>query len=304
MAVRIEELMEKYQTGEHISNPEKLTFLGVSGYDVYNPTAVFSYRGKNMICARVEKRDSEDSTAVFFYENGKNTFAPAEGFPVFEIQDPCLTKLYGNYILGGTCVEKDAAGRICSWRTVFYQGASLEELTYWTCGPTGMKDVRLCECADGGIGVFTRPQGEIGGRGSIGFYIAKNESEVCAEQMAAAPLLDLFYEKDWGGVNAAYLLEDGRIGVLGHIAAFTGNDIRHYYPMIFIFNPDSREYTVPRLAAMREDFLPGESKREDLQDVLFSGGLNRLPDGRAELYVGVSDCEIQRAIINDPFACR
>lgn len=301
MAVKIEDLLEQYEKGTHVLSPGKLSFSGVDGYDVYNPTAVFSYRGWNMICARVEKRDSEDSTAMFFYETAENTFVPAEGFPVFEIQDPCLTKLYGCYVLGGTKVDKDTDGRICSWKTVFYRGTSLEELTYWTCGPIGMKDVRLCECADQGIGVFTRPQGKIGGRGSIGFYIAKNEDEVHAEKMEQATLLDLFYEKDWGGVNAAYLLENGNIGVLGHIATFTGEDIRHYYPMSFLFDPVSREYTTPKLAAVRKDFLPGESKRGDLQDVLFSGGLRFLAGGKAELYVGVSDCEVQMAVIENPF---
>lgn len=73
---------------------------GVEGYDVYNPTAPFSYQGKNMICARVEKRDSEISQAVFFEETEKDIYRVAEGWERYNLQDPSITRVLGQYVLG------------------------------------------------------------------------------------------------------------------------------------------------------------------------------------------------------------
>ena len=47
--------------------------------------------------------------------------------------------------------------------------------------------------------------------------------------------------------------------------------------------------------------VPGGVSRDYLEDVLFSGGLVR-GEGKAVLYVGVSDCEIQYMVVPDPFS--
>lgn len=57
-----------------------------------------------------------------------------------------------------------------------------------------------------------------------------------------------------------------------------------------------------RILLTRSQLPPGASKRPDLQDVLFSGGLIRHEDGTAELYVGAGDAEVYRVLIPDPFA--
>ena len=36
-------------------------------------------------------------------------------------------------------------------------------------------------------------------------------------------------------------------------------------------------------------------------DVVFSGGLRRLPNGQAEFYAGVSDAEAHKIVVEDPF---
>ncbi len=62
------EMLEEHRKERGAAAAVRPVFQGVEGYDVYNPTAPFSYQGKTMICARVEKRDSEVSQAVFFEE--------------------------------------------------------------------------------------------------------------------------------------------------------------------------------------------------------------------------------------------
>lgn len=298
---RVDELLTVYRKGDRASQPAKLNFEGVGNCDVYNPTAVFEYGKERMICARVEKRESEQSEAVFFKETAPDYFVPAPEFQRYQLQDPFLTKLAGGYLFGGTEIfpDPDHPGAL-GWHTRFYFGKTLETLADLAVGPDGMKDIRLVELKDHRIGVFTRPQGEKGGRGKIGFTILKKLEELTKERLESAPLLPLFGDEEWGGVNEPVLLEDGRIGVLGHIAKFSEGDVRHYYCMSFLFDPETRQITGWKVIAERADFLEGPYKRPDLIDVLFSGGLVR-EEKFALLYVGVSDCEVQRIQIADPF---
>ncbi|MBD5460882.1 MAG: DUF1861 family protein [Lachnospiraceae bacterium] len=297
------EMLEKHreEIGEKKTDAARLVFQGVDGFDVYNPTAPFLYQGRKIICARVEKRDSEKSQAVFFEEVQENVYRVIEGWRRYELQDPSIARVKGHYVLGGTEVfpHPENPEWVC-WHTTFYYGTDLEHMERLADGPSGMKDVRLVELADKRIGIFTRPQGEKGGRGKIGFTVVDDFSGVTAQVMEDAPLLDLFREEEWGGVNEAFLLADGRVGVLGHIACFQPDEVRHYFPMAFVFDPVTREYTEPKILAERKEFLPGPSKRPDLVDVLFSGGIVRAGE-ETVLYVGVSDCEVQNIVVSDPF---
>lgn len=302
MAIQlIDDLLAVYRSGAKGENPAKLCFHEVSTCDVYNPTATFSYEGRTLLCARVEQRDSEHSEAVFFYEKEENHFYPVEELKRYKLQDPFITKVAGNYVFGGTEIFPHPENpNALWWHTKFFFGKSLDSLTELTTGPKGMKDIRVVELKDGRVGVFSRPQGAIGGRGKIGFTTIDKLEDLNADVIEAAPLLELFDDEEWGGANEAILLEDGRIGVLGHIAKFTTGDVRHYYSMSFILDPVTNEYTDAKIIAERADFVDGPSKRPDLVDVLFSGGI-LLKGDKAELYVGVSDCEVQKIQIRNPF---
>ena len=250
----------------------------------------------------MESRDSEHAEVVFFAER-EGTWLPLEGAPVLELQDPFHTRIGGELVVGGVEIyphpEKENA---LLWRTVFYRGQDVRSLKPFFRGPDGMKDLRLIELADGDIGVFTRPQGEKGGRGKIGYTRVKSLDELTLAAIDDAPLLQgQFAEGEWGGANEAHRLVDGRVGVLGHVASFDEAGDRHYYPMAFVFDPSDESFTAMKLIAERSRFLPGPSKRPDLQDVVFSGGLVRREDGSAVLYAGISDADAQRIVIADPF---
>ena len=55
-----------------------------------------------------------------------------------------------------------------------------------------------------------------------------------------------------------------------------------------------------KIIAIRKNFKPGEAKRADLEDVVFSGGLV-LNGDKAVLYAGISDAEAQLIEIDNPF---
>ena len=91
------------------------------------------------------------------------------------------------------------------------------------------------------------------------------------------------------------------VGVLGHIAWFDEEENRHYYPMVFSLDPETGDISEIELIATRRIFFLVPSKRPDLVDVVFSGGLVRKDDGTADFYAGISDAEAQRITISDPF---
>lgn len=282
---------------------EKLAFAGVGGKDVYNITAPFRDDGEWVIAGRVEDRHSEISEVMFFVDRS-GTWTPREGAPVFNLQDPFVSTVQGEMVFGGVEVyfDGDDPHYVTSWRTVFYRGRSVNELKPFSKGPLTMKDIRLVELANGRVGIFTRPMMVGGARALIGYAEVGELAELTEDVMANAELLHgQFIPEEWGGANEAHLLTNGKVGVLGHIACMEDNNIRHYYPMTFGFDPATRQSTPIKLLAERSMFPDGPAKRPDLQDVLFSGGMIRMEDGKARMYTGVSDAEAHVLIIDDPF---
>ena len=188
------------------------------------------------------------------------------------------------------------------WQMDFYIENAEEGMDFLFSGPPNMKDIRLLEWDDGRVLVLTRPQGFKGGRGRIGYYLADSLESISAAEIYSAPLLDgLCAEEEWVGANEAHRLTDGRVGILGHVAKFRDSGERVYQAMVFCLDVASGAVSPPRVIARRADFPDGPAKRADLTDVLFSGGLVRLDQGEALLYVGLSDAESGCMRIADPF---
>ncbi len=279
----------------------KLRFVGIDGCDVYNITAPFHSAGRRVIAGRVERRDSEDSVAVFF-EQRDGVWHPIEGAPRFALQDPFVTRIGGELVFGGVEISHDPTG--ITWRTTFYRGSDIFGLRRFFSGPVGMKDIRLCALAGGRVGIFTRPRGLIGERGMIGYAEVGSLDEMDLAIIEDARLIeDMFHPHDWGGANEAHALESGEIGVIAH-AAYFENDDRHgqrrYYAVAFVFDPATHAWRDYRIIAARSQFLPGPAKRPDLVDVVFSSGIERVGEV-TRLYAGTSDAEAQWLEIDCPF---
>lgn len=303
-AMRAAEMFERFKRSAPAGNPRtgKLVFEGVEGFDVYNITAPFRSAGRTVIAGRVEKRDSEWSQVGFFAErDGAWQLIPEA--PRLLLQDPFFTFIGQELVLGG--VEIFEVEHRLQWRTAFYRGPDIFHLRPFFNGPMGMKDIRLTQLQDGRIGIFTRPQGAVGGRGTIGYTEADSLDDLSIELLDQAPLLEgMFHPLDWGGANETIPLPNGDIGVLSHIACFERDDTnadRHYYASTFIFDPRSRRYRDFKIIASRDQFAPGPAKRPDLVDVVFSSGLV-FGNGGARFYAGVSDAEAHWLDIADPFA--
>ncbi len=294
----VKSLLQDYEKTKKLMNPRKLTFKGVDGYDVYNPSNIFIHEGVEHIVGRVEKRDEEVSTAMFFKRTGDTLFEVNKALPSYPLQDPFLSVLGDQYIFGGTEVFFD--NEEAKWRTVLYKGKNLNALERFLEAPIGMKDVRVSQFEDGRYILLTRPQGQKGGRGKIGMIVRDSLSDFTTKTIEDAPVFNQVPKENWLGANELIPLEDGTMGVLGHVVSFTKDNERHYYPMVFTIDPETLEPSPMKIIATRNDFLEGPSKREDLKDVLFSAGL-LLSGNKATLIVGVSDCEVQLIDMDNPF---
>ena len=318
-------LLDAYErSGNLMENCERMLFTGVEG-DVYNPSPPF---GEGLIAARYESRDSEASQVGFFRHTHDadneatwqydSTASNLEQLREGRIsQDPSVAYVQGQYVVTVVDVvfcgpDSDPTSE-SSYSSVIYAGEDLQQLELVTEGPRFMKGVRVVELADGRAGVFTRPQaaGEStkGGRGKIGFTTVDQLSDITADIITEAPLLDdLFGTDEWGGVNQATLLPGGRLAVLAHIARFVPHDtiknFREYYPLFFVFDPESGEISDRQIIGKREA-LTGEypSKRLDLYNVLYPAFL-LLGENKTLVGVGVSDTEVATYKIDTPKAVR
>lgn len=296
------ELLAAFQNNPQTTNPEKLRFTNDDHKDIYNITAPFKDDGKGTIAGRVESRDSEESEVHFFTEEN-GVWKQKKDTPIFKLQDPFVTKIAGELIFGGVeTFSHPTKKHSLGWRTILMKGSTIANLKQFAIGPDGMKDIRLVELLDGSIGMFTRPQGEKGGRGKIGFKRLSSIDKITVDEIENTPLLEnQFVDNEWGGVNEAQVLSNGKVGVLGHVARFDRQKNRHYYPMVFMIDPETGYYSDMKIIATRANFQKGPCKRADLQDVVFSGGLIRKPNKTADLYAGISDVEAQKITIPDPF---
>lgn len=271
--------------------------------DVYNIAAPFDYFGRTVLAGRVEARDSEDAEIQLFEERTDGWVSFLKNPDFVGLQDPCVTTIGGKPVLGGVrfpCVFEDGSE---GWQMEFFQANEDGSFKFLFSGPKKMKDIRLLELADGRILVLTRPQGEKGGAGRIGYVIVDSLADVTVEAIDEAPLLEgLCGADEWVGANEAHLLANGKVGVLGHVANFSDDGQRHYYAMAFVLDLETGATTSADVIACRADFPEGPAKRPDLVDVLFSGGLLRLGNGRARMYVGLSDAQAGSVELPDPFS--
>lgn len=299
----VDELLNRYRKTlkNKAHSPEYINFKGITGHDIYNISAPFSLNKEQYIAGRVEKRDSEHSK-VYFFKKINSDWVVDEEAPVFELQDPFVTFIDGECVVGGVEIfESEEDPTVFKWRTVFYKGQSLQDLERIFEGPMGMKDLRLKQLNDGRILVMSRPQGEPGGRGTIGAVIVSSLDELSVKAINGAKLFtSMCPEAEWAGANEVHLLDKQSVGVLGHIAKFDDEGDRHYYSMSFTMDLETLTPSDLKIIAERSDFLEGPAKRSDLKDVIFSGGLIR-EGNEATLYAGISDAQAQKVMIPDPF---
>ncbi|KKR05833.1 MAG: hypothetical protein UT34_C0002G0340 [candidate division WS6 bacterium GW2011_GWF2_39_15] len=280
------------------------------GHDVYNPTIPFMYNGREIVAIRLEPRINEFASIVVFYQkDGKNRWVRDHKLPSFSMQDPFITKTRNEYILGGVKVTPNPNfPNESNYSTVIYVGKSLENMFLYYESPNKMKGIRILELENRKIAVFSRPQvlssKDPMGRGRIAFALIDNLTQITVGIQRAEIIEGLYKDEEWGGCNEVHELDNGDLGILGHIAYFDEKGNRHYHVTTFEFNPTTKKVSNHRVIVKREIFPKGiKVKRQDLEDVLYPGGIRKIATSdKYEVFVGISDTSSGKVEIGSPFS--
>lgn len=290
------------------------------------------------------RRDLSNKDSVVEYFRATNPFAdeweqiPDDELPIIRGEDPRVAVI-GEYVDSGGIrhpreivlnvieVSEDDGSTDSEpklkWWTRFYRGETIRGLKSFATGPEGMKDVCLVQSPSSNrIGMFTRPRKPgneaLGGLGQIGEVTIDTIDEINEDLLKNAKLINTRFKEgeEWGGVNHAIPLSDGRVGVIGHIARRDNSDPsvavenrpRIYHTFSAIYDPQSRRLVEIKLLAMADEFkLPDGSdvtpKDPLLKHVAFGSAITE-PDeaGNVRLFLGVGDAVTGYKTIEDPFA--
>ncbi|THF77110.1 DUF1861 family protein [Cohnella fermenti] len=302
---------QRFEQTKRIYESATLAFHGVDGFDVYNISIPFAREGKRYLFGRVERREEWARSWVrLFEETGPDQWTVVPGSMIYTLEDPYVSIIGDEVVMGGTHVQYEA-GRVKTYFGYFHRGTDLHNLYYFTSGPNRMKDIRLVELADGKIGVFSRPRGpetreKYGSESMIGFTVIDNLEQLTAAVIEEAPYIPgIFGEGEWGGVNQAYLLDSGKLGIIGHHCYRTtdeaGGPVKVYLNMAFVFDPATRESFDLHVIGSRTCYPEGPAKTSHLIDCAFTSGITMRDDGKADLYSGIGDCQAGRIAIDYPF---
>jgi len=306
------EQRQQFEATKCIFESAKLTFNGVDGYDVYNSSVPFVWKGKEYIYGRVERRSEWARSWVRLFENtGKDEWTLVPHSMIYQLEDPYVSIFGDTLVMGGSHVRYTRGG-VDTYYGYFYRGTDINDLYYFTTGPDWMKDIRLVGMPDGRIGVFSRPRSEeirkkFGSESLVGFAIINDLDELTASVIEGATYIAGLFDKDeWGGVNQACMLDNGLIGAIGHKCYNTtdvnGAEISVYLNISFVFDPVKHEAMDLKIIGTRPCYPAGPAKKPNLVDVAFTSGIVPREDGKVDLYSGIGDAEVGRIVIDNPFA--
>lgn len=274
-------------------------------YDAYNISAPFTNCGDMYIAVRTEPRDKEHRTTTKFFRSKHDVWVEDPEMPTFTLQDPTITRIAYDLVLGGVKTYPLATGGI-GYQMEFYKGRTLSTLERFAVGPEHMKGIRLVELPDGKIGVFTRPQGVVNGinyaKGQICYTEIDTLEYLSPATITQAKRISLhFTNGEWGGANEAHVLADRQLGILCHIAKLDDAGGKNYYAGIFTMDPETRVATNMHIIATRDDFPSVPNKRPDEVNIIYPGGLKDNGDGTVDLYAGLGDTSAGKICIPNPF---
>lgn len=275
--------------------PTKITLFKFEGIeeDVYNPSKPFRFDGKDLIAARVEPRENEESEVMFFKYG--NICYKCDTMPTLKnMQDPFICEIDNNIIFG-----------MVEYTDGNYKTVLMDENFEKIVEINKMKCIRFAKLPNDEIGVFLRPtieQNQKYGKGKIYYTTIDSLDELrnFKEIEDKMSLIDILPPNTWGGVNDVAVINENKMLVLGHIA-YEKNNMKNYYPIIFNFDYDKKEFSDPVIVGRREDFfIRGAKNCPLLLNVVYPNGFN-LNKNYIDIYVGISDFLAGKIMVKNPF---
>ena len=126
-----------------------------------------------------------------------------------------------------------------------------------------------------------------------------------AEVIENAPYIpEIFAPKEWGGVNQAIFLGDGKIGLIGHQSYNWYEDDQEYPVYVntaIVYDYIRKQISEKKVIGVREDYPYTESKLKALCKCAFTTGILFTGGETVELYSGLSDVGQGVIVIPNPF---
>ena len=89
--MRLKKLKEEFEKNKKIYDSKKLKFIGVDGFDVYNPSIPFEFQNKTYIFGRLEKREEWARSWVRLFEKtGDDTYSLIQNSMIYQLEDPYI----------------------------------------------------------------------------------------------------------------------------------------------------------------------------------------------------------------------
>lgn len=324
-----QEKREAFEQDKKIYGSRKLIFTGVEGYDVYNCSIPFLWQGETYIFGRVEKRTEWARSWVYLFRQvGEDRFERVPDSMIYTLEDPYIAWIRGEMCMGGTYVVR-MRNEVKTYWANFYRGKDIKNLYYFTTGPDYMKDIRLVDMGERGIGVFSRPRDEAtrqkyGSASVVGFTTIPTLDALDDQVVENARVIEgMFGEGEWGGCNQCYMLDSGYIGIIGHkcyqypwrerhpwdselpACAKEQEDDRTmnaYCNVAFVFDPVTHKLLEEKVIGTRTCYPDGPTKVFITLDSAFTSGIVPRADGKCDLYSGICDAEEGVITIDAPFA--
>lgn len=286
-----------------------------SDIPVYNPSADFINPPNTYEAVRIDSPHTDVTKTVFIRKNqGGFELHPGR---TYDLEDPVVNSIgNGELLFSGIRVHR-TGGRV-TWEQVFHTGKSISEFEELFQGPEGMKDIRTALQKRGKQhGWYTRPRKatkdgfdeSYGGRGTIGYTQTNTVAEVAKYpsllDINHAPPLIRAPSNEWVGVNNVRVVEEagkhfGWNEVLAHRATRDENGSLHYYPWMFLHDPETGKIIDLGLLDERPDLPKGPTKRKETEGVLFAVEYRPIDLFRGHLKYGISDAQTGGRIISNP----
>ncbi len=295
------------------TNPLGLERIGING--TFNAGAI-KWKGKYVLCLRVEGNDRKSFLAMAESPNGVDNFTfwdkpcvipEIPGNPDTNIYDVRLTAHEDGWIYGIFCTERkdpDAPKEDTSSASANAGIVRTKDLINWerlpdliSCSSQQRNVVLHPEFVNGKYAVYTRPQDgfiEVGSGGGIGLgYITNMENPVVeGERVINNKVYHTVYELKNGLGPAPIKTKKGWLH-LAHGVRNTAAGLRY---TLYMFMTDLNDISKIIHHPAGHFMAPINGERVgDVSNVLFSNGWIEDPDGRVFIYYASSDTRMHVA---------
>lgn len=271
----------------------EVSFVGKDANQILSTTASFEINQETFMIASI-KDSNQFSKLVLLKKDTGFLYHVEEDLNIFNVNYPHLAMIHNQYVLEGVLRIDENNKQSC-----LYVGPNLKSLELKVVFPPFIKSVRVFEYSNK-IHAFYTVSGQNYGTGKIAHAAYNSFDEMKQSSFNNIQVFsNHFISGESGGINDIHILQNGLIGIVGHITYTDSYDTEHSYPCAFAFNIDNNKSTKLKII-LEKSSLNLSSTKKYFTDKIHTSGLIRRANNRASLYIE-TDQKIYSIIFDDPF---